>query len=64
MKLVDYDGLQSQGIKYSRPHLWRLINAGKFPKPRTEPGSKRLWDQADIDAHFSRLTGDQAPAAA
>jgi predicted DNA-binding transcriptional regulator AlpA len=33
MKLIDYEGLRAKGFEYSRPHIWRLIQAGRFPKP-------------------------------
>jgi hypothetical protein len=32
-KLLDYTALQDRGIRYSKPHLWRLWTAGKFSKP-------------------------------
>jgi predicted DNA-binding transcriptional regulator AlpA len=32
--LIGYDELRERhGIKYSKPHLWRLIKQGVFPKP-------------------------------
>jgi len=34
MKLLSIDELKTvKGVGYSKPHLWRLIRAGKFPKP-------------------------------
>ena len=34
MKLFGIDELRpAKGILYSKPHLWRLIAAGKFPRP-------------------------------
>jgi predicted DNA-binding transcriptional regulator AlpA len=34
MKLLSIDELKSvKGVVYSKPHLWRLIRAGKFPRP-------------------------------
>lgn len=32
MQLLDYDGLKTKGIPYSRPHLWRLMKAKAFTK--------------------------------
>jgi hypothetical protein len=32
-KLLDYIALQDRAIRYSKPHLWRLWTAGKFPEP-------------------------------
>jgi prophage regulatory protein len=34
MRLLSIDELKSiKGIVYSKSHLWRLIRAGKFPRP-------------------------------
>jgi hypothetical protein len=32
MRLVDHEDLRAKGITFSKPHLWRLIRAGKFPR--------------------------------
>ena len=32
MKLIAMDALKDMGVNYSRPHIYRLIKDGKFPK--------------------------------
>jgi predicted DNA-binding transcriptional regulator AlpA len=41
-RLLDYEGLAGKGIKYSRAHIWRLIRAGRFPKP-VKIGDRNTW---------------------
>jgi prophage regulatory protein len=48
MKLIDWNGLHEKGIHYSKPHLWRLIRAGKFPPP-VKIGHKNAWPEGEID---------------
>jgi prophage regulatory protein len=50
MKLFDYTALQERGIRYSKPHLWRLWTAGKFPKPIKLSASRNVWSEAEIDS--------------
>jgi len=49
-KLLDYAALLERGIRYSRPHLWRLWTVGKFPKPVKLSTSRNAWLESDIDA--------------
>jgi prophage regulatory protein len=50
--LLRYNDLASKGVRYSRPHLWRLIKAGRFPKPIKGLGSENCWLESEIDAHI------------
>lgn len=50
MKLLDYAALQDRGIRYSKPHLWRLWTAGKFPRPIKLSASRNVWSEAEIDS--------------
>jgi predicted DNA-binding transcriptional regulator AlpA len=50
MVIIDYDGLQRRGIRYSRAHLWRLWTAGKFPKPIKLSAGRNVWLESEIDA--------------
>ena len=43
-KLLDYTALQDRGIRYSKPHLWRLWTIGKFPKPAKLGAAMRGWN--------------------
>ena len=49
-KLMDYQDLRAVGIKYSRPHLWRLYTTNKFPKPIKLSASRNAWRAEDIEA--------------
>jgi hypothetical protein len=46
-KLLDYAALHDRGIRYSKPHLWRLWTAGKFPKPIKLSASRNAWLESD-----------------
>lgn len=69
MKVLTLEALRDKGISYSRTHLKRLIDSGKFPKParftddvRT---SRLFWSEKEIDAWLkSRLAArdQQQPA--
>jgi len=50
-KLLDADDLWACGIKFSRQHLFRLIKAGKFPRPiKLGGGGRNTWIADEIDA--------------
>jgi prophage regulatory protein len=53
-RLLDYDGLADKGIKYSRAHIWRLIKAGRFPKP-VKIGDRNSWLESEIDDLIEKL---------
>lgn len=57
-KLLDRDALISKGISYSRPHLWKLVEAGKFPRP-IKIGRINFWVEAEVNAHIDRLITDR-----
>lgn len=50
MRLLDYEDLRQRGIKYSRPQIWRLIKAGRFPKPIKLGANRNAWVESEIDA--------------
>jgi len=51
MRLLDYEGLRAKGFGYSRAHLWRLVKAGRFPKPvKLGLGSRNAWVEQEIDS--------------
>lgn len=50
MKLLNDEDLSERGIEpRSKPQRWRLIKAGKFPKP-IKIGKRNLWPESEIDA--------------
>jgi predicted DNA-binding transcriptional regulator AlpA len=32
VKVVDWKGIKSLGVPYSRAHIWRMMKAGEFPQ--------------------------------
>jgi len=67
-KLLDYAALQDRGIRYSKPHLWRLWTAGRFPRPVKLSASRNAWLESDVDAWIESRVGErggcQLPSAA
>jgi predicted DNA-binding transcriptional regulator AlpA len=50
--LLQFKDLHAKGIKYSRSHLWRLIQKGLFPPPFKlvdAPGAINCWSERVID---------------
>jgi len=52
-RLINRDGLKEKGIHFSAAHLWRLMNAGKFPR-QVKIGSRNLWVESEIDAFIDK----------
>ncbi len=50
MRFLTYDDLKQKGVRYSKPHLWRLIKLGKFPPPVKGLGQQNVWAESEIDA--------------
>ena len=54
-RLISHEDLRGKGIPYSKPHLWRLEKAGKFPK-RVPIGAGRYgYVESEIDEHVRLL---------
>jgi prophage regulatory protein len=51
MRLLDYEALACKGIKFSDTHIWRLIRAGKFPKP-VKIGNRNHWEESEVDRYI------------
>jgi prophage regulatory protein len=52
MKFLSVEDLEKRGIRFSDAHRWRLIKAGKFPKPvklGSGPTARNAWTDTDID---------------
>jgi prophage regulatory protein len=49
-RLLDRNDLRARGIKYSRPHLDRLMKAGKFPRHIKLGENRNAWLAHEIDA--------------
>ncbi|TPM11282.1 AlpA family transcriptional regulator [Mesorhizobium sp. B2-3-11] len=54
MQLLGYEALKTKGIGFSRPHIWRLMKAGEFPKPIKLGSSRNAWLESEIDAYIER----------
>jgi prophage regulatory protein len=53
--LISYRDLKPKGIPYSKPHLWRLEKAGKFPE-RVPLGPGRYgYVESEIDSYIAGL---------
>ena len=64
MRLLDYAALLERGIRYSKPHLWRLWNAGRFPRPVKLSPSRNAWLESDVDAWIKSPLAEHGSVAA
>jgi prophage regulatory protein len=53
--LISYRDLKARGVPYSKPHLWRLERAGKFPKRVPIGASRYGYVESEIDEHVAAL---------
>lgn len=63
-KVLDYEALQERGIRYSRPHLWRLWKDNKFPKPFKLGAGRNVWLESEIDSWLKQRVDQRDGAAA
>jgi prophage regulatory protein len=63
MKFLDYADLRERGIRYSKPHLWRLWTSGKFPKPIKLSTSRNAWTEDAIQQWMEDVAAGEEPAA-
>ena len=59
MNILRFDDLAGKGVRYSKAHLWRLIKAGRFPKPVKGLSSENAWLESDIDAYIAALVAER-----
>jgi prophage regulatory protein len=59
MRLLDADDLEAKGLKYSAAHRWRLIKAGKFPKPVKIGMGRNAWVESEVDQHIADRIADR-----
>jgi prophage regulatory protein len=64
-RLIPYESLKAKCIVYSKPHLWRLEKAGKFPKRVPVGASRYGYVEDEIDAYIAERIAarDHASAA-
>ena len=49
VRLIPYEALKSKGVPYSKPHLWRLEKAGKFPRRVPIGAGRYAYVEHEID---------------
>jgi len=64
MKLLNDDDLTERGVEpRSKAQRWRLIKAGKFPRP-IKIGTRNLWPEDEIDAFIKARIAERDNAEA
>jgi prophage regulatory protein len=59
LRLIPYEALTAKCIPYSKPHLWRLEKANKFPK-RVPIGAGRYgYVEEEIDAYIAERIAER-----
>jgi prophage regulatory protein len=53
-RLIPYSALAEKCIYYSKPHLWRLEKAGKFPKRVPTGPGRYAYVESEIDAYIAQ----------
>jgi prophage regulatory protein len=61
-RLIPYSALASKSICYSKPHLWRLERAGKFPKRVPTGPGRYAYVEAEIDAYIENKISERDAA--
>jgi len=69
MAILTFPDLKAKGVDFSAMHIWRLVRAGRFPKPFKlgvdRKYSRNFWDEAEVDAFLaSRRASRGAPTSA
>jgi prophage regulatory protein len=54
VRLISYEELKLKGIRYSRDHVRRLGQEGKFPRPVHLGGGRRVaFIESEIDEYLA-----------
>jgi prophage regulatory protein len=64
IRLIHYEDLKPKGIRYSKPHLWRLEKQGKFPKRVPVGAGRYAYVEAEIDKWIAERVSARDAAAA
>jgi prophage regulatory protein len=51
-RLIPYSALAEKCIFYSKSHLWRMEQAGKFPKRVPIGPGRHGWVESEIDEYL------------
>ena len=63
MKLIGFGELRDKGITYSRSHVYRLINAKKFPQPVHLGVGRVAFVETEIDNWIKERIAERDAAA-
>jgi prophage regulatory protein len=61
--LIPYRDLKAKGIPYSKPHLWRLERAHKFPLRVPIGPGRYAYVESEIDDYVAALIAARDAAA-
>ena len=65
MRVLSFSELRERkGIVWSRPHIHRLINKGKFPRPVKLGEGTAAWVEQEIDDWLAERAAERAISAA
>lgn len=55
MRFLCFEDLADKGIKFSRPHIFRLIQQKRFPRPvkLSVGGNVNGWVESEIDEYLA-----------
>jgi prophage regulatory protein len=53
-RLVTYEHLKSKGIGLSKHQIWRLEEAGKFPRRVSTSPRRHAWVESEIDRYIKQ----------
>jgi prophage regulatory protein len=58
-RLIPYEALAAKCIGYSKPHLWRLEKAGKFPRRVPIGAGRYAYVETEIDEYLERKIAER-----
>jgi prophage regulatory protein len=58
-KLIPYEALKAKCIGYSKPYLWRLEKANKFPKRVPIGAGRYAYVEGEIDAYIEQKIAER-----
>ena len=60
VRFYTWKDLPAKGVKYSKPHIHRLIKKKKFPAPVKGLGPEDVWTEEQIDRYVADRIADAA----
>ena len=65
MKVLSYPELRRcKGIRFSQPHIYRLMKTGKFPRAIKLGEGTTAWIESEIDQWLQSLQAERDNASA